>query len=136
MTDRERDIKRIWGLDEDEELDEERLQDMVLDLLMEQASNINGDGRDAQLEFLLDNLGESEQHEYSAGAGSKVFTVEIQLGNAAMSSAEHVIDALARVQHQLHERRGEELKPFHSRSIMDINGNTVGTWNIGMKADD
>jgi hypothetical protein len=60
----------------------------------------------------------------------KHFVVDIEMSNDAMSDAQDIIRALKRVMIQLEERVGQELKPFHSRTIMDINGNSVGSWNI------
>lgn len=64
--------------------------------------------------------------------------VEIELGNDAMSRPAHLADALRRVAYELEtigsERlegpRAHKLYPADSRSIRDINGNRVGTWNI------
>ena len=51
------------------------------------------------------------------------FTLTIQLGNAAMQTSEDVAEALARVADSL-------LAGVQSGTIRDINGNTVGSWNL------
>lgn len=58
----------------------------------------------------------------------KVFTLEIELGNAAMQSGEDIARALERVAAQV--RQHERPEPFHSMRIRDENGNTVGGWNV------
>lgn len=49
------------------------------------------------------------------------FTIDIQLGNAAMSTDDHVAEAVAEVADAI--RSGAE----HGK-IRDLNGNTVGAW--------
>ena len=51
------------------------------------------------------------------------FTVDIELGNAAMDSHEDICDALAEIQKKLASGEFEGV-------VIDGNGNTVGTWAV------
>lgn len=52
-----------------------------------------------------------------------MFTLEIELGNAAMCEAEHVAEALEQIAQRV--RGGED-----DGRVRDLNGNTVGTWSV------
>lgn len=61
----------------------------------------------------------------------KRFTLELELGNDAMKSAADIAEALLKTAAHVVEVIGDkDPKPAHSRSIHDVNGNTVGAWNI------
>ena len=51
------------------------------------------------------------------------FTLEITLGNAVMQTSDDVAEALGGVADSL-------LAGVQSGTIRDINGNTVGSWNL------
>ena len=51
------------------------------------------------------------------------FTLTIQMGNAAMQTGEDVADVL-------HNVASDLLTGRTSGTIMDANGNTVGSWNL------
>lgn len=55
------------------------------------------------------------------------FKLEIELGNAAMLTAENVAGALNRVSYELDT---SETPGGLSGNIRDINGNTVGSWKF------
>ena len=55
------------------------------------------------------------------------FTLEIELGNAAMRTAEDVAERLERTAKKL--RENGLIRNFYGR-IGDRNGNTVGTWQV------
>lgn len=57
----------------------------------------------------------------------KEINVTIRLGNAAMSDAFEVADALRRVAEHIEDR---VLEPRDSFRIYDVNGNTVGRMNV------
>ena len=63
------------------------------------------------------------------------FTVSINLGNAAMSSAEDIAAALRKVAEQLEQGRHV---PHQTRCVRDANGNVVGEahWDGSMDAWD
>ncbi len=56
------------------------------------------------------------------------FTLEIELGNEAMRTFDHVADALYGVR-QLMQGLDEPDSPCSS-IIRDVNGNTVGMWEV------
>ena len=60
----------------------------------------------------------------------KSFTVELELGNEAMESANDIATALRAIADQVEQHNSQVLRPMHSRSVMDSNGNTIGSWNI------
>lgn len=60
----------------------------------------------------------------------KRFTIEIEMENDAMRTSTDLICALKEVIAQIRETNKANLRPVHSRRIFDINGNTVGSWNI------
>lgn len=63
------------------------------------------------------------------------FTVSIRLAAAQMLTAEDVSGALETVQYQL-ESLGDQSPEGYTRSIRDINGNTVGQWTVVDKVAD
>ena len=56
------------------------------------------------------------------------FVVEINLGNEAMNSPHDVADALEKVIRNL--RMVDEFGDGFSGRLRDVNGNTVGTFNL------
>lgn len=56
------------------------------------------------------------------------FTLEIELGNEAMQTLADVAKALDNTQHIADA--DESLTVGQSRGIRDINGNTVGKWQV------
>ena len=61
------------------------------------------------------------------------FKLEIELGNDAMQSAYDVALALSEAVRQLTLHRGysEPLQHEEQGSIRDVNGNRVGSWEVG-----
>ena len=61
---------------------------------------------------------------------TKFFTVEVEMENYTTKNPQEIGRILRHVADQVDEHGDGVLKPFHSRSIMDVNGDTVGAWNI------
>jgi hypothetical protein len=57
------------------------------------------------------------------------FTLEIELGNDAMTTGYNVAAALRRVSGQVAELVKKDL-PGAEGAIRDVNGNTVGKWEV------
>ena len=59
------------------------------------------------------------------------FKLEIELGNDAMCDVADLTDALKRVwTHLYHKVDNDELKPALNGKILDVNGNSVGSWRV------
>ena len=58
------------------------------------------------------------------------FTLEIELENEAMQSLEDVMDALYRLSRYRREWPECHASVGHNGLISDVNGNTVGKWEI------
>lgn len=60
------------------------------------------------------------------------FTLEIELGNAAMSDYLDIATAVGSVFNRLHalHAQGEDTQRYASGPIRDVNGNSVGQWAI------
>lgn len=58
------------------------------------------------------------------------FTLEIALGNDASQSADDVAHMLIKVANKLLNEEAEQLMPKQFRNIKDLNGNTVGLWQV------
>lgn len=63
---------------------------------------------------------------------SKKFVLELEIGNDAMITSGDIARALAKVGKAIVAEYGQKrsLRPVHSRTVRDDNGNTVGGWNI------
>lgn len=56
-------------------------------------------------------------------------TIDINLGNDAMATGNDVAEALVKLSHHLAEYHAHSrLLPGCGRAILDVNGNTVGSW--------
>jgi len=60
------------------------------------------------------------------------FTLEIELGNDAMRSYRDIREALSDVSGHIAMHKIGHVKPYDGdgRKIMDINGNSVGKWEV------
>ena len=58
------------------------------------------------------------------------FTIDIELGNDAMRSRNHVANALRKIADKLIDAEIHALHIEQSGKIMDLNGNSVGLWAV------
>ena len=58
------------------------------------------------------------------------FTLEIELGNDAMQTGQDVAGALRKEAQRLAEFCKKDLRPGAEGLIRDVNGNTVGKWQV------
>ncbi|KKN38913.1 hypothetical protein LCGC14_0748740 [marine sediment metagenome] len=62
---------------------------------------------------------------------TKKFTLEIEFGTDGMRDGIDIAITLQGIaDHLSHKMKHADLKPFHSRVIRDLHGDTVGAWNI------
>lgn len=59
-----------------------------------------------------------------------VFTLKIELGNAAMLTGDDLAAAIANVARRNFENQGEEISCRDSGFVMDRNSNRVGKWEL------
>jgi hypothetical protein len=57
-------------------------------------------------------------------------TIVVELGNAAMQTGQDVSEAVRIVANQLEQRYGREPCRQDEGRIRDLNGNTVGKWEL------
>lgn len=57
-------------------------------------------------------------------------TLTLKLGNAAMQTGHDVADALSRAADYMSEYYPDELTAGASLSLLDVNGNYVGKWEV------
>lgn len=58
-------------------------------------------------------------------------TIEIDLGNEAMQSSAHVVEAIAKsLKSPLYVAQPGKLQNDDSGNIFDVNGNLVGKWSV------
>jgi hypothetical protein len=59
------------------------------------------------------------------------FKLEINLGNSAMRDVADLIGALEKVRkHLYHNVENDELKPKLNGQVLDVNGNSIGSWRV------
>lgn len=58
------------------------------------------------------------------------FVIEIDLGNDAMQTANHVVNAISQSVLKQASSMFDPLNQHEAGAIRDVHGNTVGTWRV------